>query len=201
MRKGEMYKPVPTKGMTKDGLQMIMFDAVQECRGEYCPIYVDCGYMKSGRCTVEMNYLKALLDSMTEMIGNDMDQGVLNKVTLHLLPLFHQLIRFQIHAYSVVDVCYTNPRGVIKAHPIFKEIRDTLRSIENTQASLGTDGEYIRALGALGSGRRSRKAIEDAIKKGEVGFRDRWQSENFDNAAFPNGKSENPKRVARGGER
>ena len=200
MRKSEMYRPVPTKGLTKGGLQMIMFDAVQECRGEYCPIYVDCKYMKSGTCTVEMNYLKALLDSMTQMIGNDMDQGVLNKITLHLLPLFHQLIRFQIYAYSVSDVCFTTNNGTIRAHPIFKEIRDTLRSIENTQASLGTDGEYIRALGALGSGLRGRKAVEAAMKKGEVGFRDRWQTENFDSDVFPEGKSEHPKRVSGGGE-
>ena len=197
MRTTELYKPVPTKGNTKDGFQLIMFDAVQNCRAERCPIFHDCKYMKTGRCTVEMNYLKALLDSMTQMIGNDMSQGVLNKITLHLLPLFHQLIRFQIFAYSVEDVCYTTPNGQHKAHPIFKEIRDTLRSIESTQSSLGTDGEYITALGSLGLGRKGRKAIEDAHKKGEVGFRDRWQTENFDKEVFPEGKSEHPVRVRR----
>jgi len=127
-----------------------------------------------------------------------MDQGVLNKVTLHLLPLFHQLIRFQIFAYSVPDVCYTTNNGSIKAHPIFKEIRDTLRSIENTQSSLGTDGEYIRALGALSPGRGGRKAVIDATKRGEVGFRDRWQTENFDSSVFPEGKNTHAVRAKTG---
>jgi len=194
-----MYKPVPTKGTTKEGLKIIMFDAVQNCRAEQCPIFNDCKYLKTGRCTVEINYLRAVFDSVNDMVGKDTTQGVLNKVTLHLLPLFHQLIRFQIYAYSVQDVCYTTTRGQIRAHPIFKEIRDTLRSIENTQASMGIDGEYIRALGSLGSGRKGRRAIEDAVKYGEDGFRERWQKENFDGSVFPEGRATHPKRSARGG--
>ena len=67
-------------------------------------------------------------------------------------------------------------------HPIFKEIRETIKSIEATQKSLGLDGEYIRALENAQTGLR--RIGQDKNLKGmsEIDFRDRWN-----NTAFKDG--------------
>ena len=72
-----------------------------------------------------------------------MDQLLLNKISLHLIPLFHQIIILKIEAYNITEVVYTNKHGGKKINPIFKEIREVISSIEKTQRSMGIDGEYM----------------------------------------------------------
>lgn len=182
MRDTELYRLVPTKGKTKLGHRMIALDAVRECVGEECPVYDQCPYTKNGKCTVERGYLEAVMNSLYEMVGRDMNQELLNKITLHLLPLFHQLVRFQIFAYSVSEVCYTTARGLLKMHPVFKEIRETIRAIEATQKSMGIDGEYIRALDSLKKPGALPSAATDAEGEVPMDWRMEFNKQGFDNA-------------------
>jgi hypothetical protein len=181
MRKSEQYGLRPTKGETHNNLLYIAVDAVQQCQEEGCPVFSMCPYEKDRavRCAVEMKYIEAVIKSITDMIRTDTNQLVLNKITLHLLPLFQQLVRFQIEAYAVRRTVYTTVQGQYKVHPIFKEIRETIKAIEGTQKSLGIDGEYIQA---LEMGRTGLRTIgQETQKKGyaETDFRDRWNNEAF----------------------
>lgn len=154
MRTSELYSPKPTKGATKTGHQMIIWDAVEDCPGEACAIYSDCPYVKAGHCMTQTKYLKAVLDTVIEDVGNKMTQPLLNKICLHLFPLFHQLIKLKMiaHAVRTQNVVYTTNGGQIKIHPVLKEIRDVLAKIEGTQRSMGIDQEYIRAYGLFRPG-------------------------------------------------
>ena len=190
MRNSEMYTPRPTKGFVRTGQQLIMFDTVRDCRGERCPIYHKCPYVKEGKCSVEVKYLDAILKSLLAIPGEKMTQPMLNKISLHLMPLFHQLIRFQIRAYSVEDVCYETVQGAIKVHPIFKEIRGTLKAIESTQKSLGVDLEYFEALGIL-RGPKAAAGVPDNPKWGDNTYIEDMQAE-MDSDLFPDGQMDGP---------
>jgi len=172
---------------------MIALDAIRDCRGEDCPVYVKCPYAKVGKCSVEMGYLEAVKRTLLDMVGRDMTQEILNKITLHLMPLFHQLVRFQIHAYSISEVCYTTSRGLLKVHPIFKEIRETIRAIEATQKSLGIDGEYIRALEALKKPGLIPKTTDEDVRDVPGDWRERFNKQGFDNALGLRDEKDKPK--------
>jgi hypothetical protein len=196
-----MYKLRPTKGFVEEtGLRYIAIDPAQMCIVERCPVFDLCVYSKNSRerCEVEIRYLDAVMKSLADMIGKDITQAVQNKITLHLLPLFQQLVRFQIEAYGVHNVLHTTPRGSIMVHPIFKEIRETIKAIENTQKSMGIDGEYIQALELTKSGMRRIGQHKD---KGmaELDFRERWNDESFREPLGLRPESERPVRAAKGG--
>jgi len=204
MRTTELYNPRPTKGLTKDGFQVLMFDAVRPCRDDRCPLDEVCPYSRQGKCQVEMQYLAAIQKHLIEIPRNKMTQEFMDKVTLHLVPLFHQLIRFQIRAYAVEEVCYTTAQGAIKVHPIFAEIRKTIQAVESTQKSLGIDLEYHRALGLAGKGLRTAARGRDPEAYGDNGYTDAMSEEveemreEIEDSLFPEGKKDpNLKRAVR----
>jgi len=205
MRDTEMYSLRPTKGRIspkngiQDELHYIAVDAIQFCREEECPVHKNCPYVQNSKykCSVEMKYIEAVVSSIQTMIREDMTQLVLNKITLHLLPLFQQLVRFQIEAYAVDRTIYTTSRGQIRVHPLFKEIRETIKAIEATQKSLGIDGEYIMALELAKDGHRG--AMKPALKGyAQEGFRDRWNRESFEGATGLRDEKSKPRRAQRG---
>jgi hypothetical protein len=171
VRKTEMWAPRPTKGFIPTGERLIMFDAIRKCRDERCPLDAECPYDRSGVCLVERTYLREVLADLTKIPRDKMTQEFLNKVSLHLVPLFHQLIKFQIRAYQVEEVCYTTNQGAIKIHPIYAEIRKTIAAIENTQKSLGIDLEYHRALGLV-RGVKGTTKNRDPEAYGDSGYAD-----------------------------
>lgn len=203
MRASEMFVPRPTKGFTPTGHRMLCFDAVRACRDTACPLHEACPYPRGGKCLVETKYLAAVLENLMKIPGNKMTQEFLDKITLHLIPLFHQLIKFQIRAYAVEDVVYETAQGMIKVHPIFTEIRKTIAAIEATQKSLGVDLEYHRALGLVrGTGTAAKE--RDASAYGDPGYTEAMGEEVEDirreteSALFPDGKRDpNLKRAKR----
>ena len=190
MRDTELYRPKPTKGLLQmrgleKELKIIMFDAVQNCRTTECPIYDKCPYTKDPmvRCSVETTYLKAIRESLWEDVGIKMTQDLLNKIGLHLIPLYHQLIRLQIYAYSITDVHYFTPRGQLRINPVFKEIRDTIRTIESTQKSMGMENEYLNAMNDVRDDLRGlKKANPD---HGDPDYMNRWRERS---SVFPEGE-------------
>lgn len=198
MRHTEMYTVKPTKGeyrfkkedgtlvppkTPQDKIHIIQFTAVRNCRLERCPIHDLCVYTKNSneKCKVELLYLDAVFKSLCNIVRNKMTQEVMNKFTLHILPLHQMLIRFKIKAYSVEDVCFSTVQGAIKVHPIFKEIRETINSIEKTQKSMGLDLEYTRALGMIG------KRPKDGVDPhGDSDYWDDWKDD-LESDIFPEG--------------
>ncbi len=190
MRNTELYRPTPTKGSfqatgLKEELQIIMFDAIQHCRTTDCPIYDKCPYPKDPmtRCMVEMTYLKAIRTSIWKDVGAKMTQALLNKIGLHLLPLYHQLIRLQMYAYSIADVAYLTARGQIKINPVFKEIRDCIRTIESTQKSMGMAPEFLHAM--LPEEERLMGLKKANPDFGDSDYMDRWRQRS---SVFPEGE-------------
>ena len=134
----------PTKGDLR-GHRWIIFDAVTQCQAEDCPLFDICPYEKTGKCSVESKYTSAIFETITDDIGDKLTQRLLNKISLHLVPLYGMLVKMKKVALSIESPTYETAQGAKKIHPIFREIREIIGAIEKTQRSMGIDGEYVAA--------------------------------------------------------
>jgi hypothetical protein len=135
---------------TKDDLSLIMFDAVPECRDD-CPIMkreMVCPYAKNvnkGKpCRIQRRYMQAVVNYVEKSVKKKDDQ-VMMKIGMMVVPIFQQLIRFKLEAHALNnDVMLGN-----KVHPIFKEIRETIKLADNLVNSLNPLFDVDKGRGIL----------------------------------------------------
>jgi hypothetical protein len=116
------------KGLVRNGVTMFAWDGVQECSPETCPAVDLCGYIHRGKCAVQMNYLRALYGAILGTYTR-LDDVMLFKIGMQIIPLYVMLVRMQITELSLDSPIYTSEKGTILPHPIYKEIRETLKAI------------------------------------------------------------------------
>jgi len=116
------------KGLIRKNVRMFAWDVIPECEAENCQVYHLCKYIKQGRCAVMVQYLKALYDCI---LGNykNLDDVSLFKIGMQLIPLYVQLAKMQLVEMSVPSPIYETDKGAIVSHPIYREIRETLKTI------------------------------------------------------------------------
>ena len=121
------------KGKLGD-VQLIMWDALPGCTTE-CTIYDSCPYegtQKRLKCEMRRRYLESVMTSLEKGIKQ---KDEMTSLTMGLLvaPLFSHLISFKIHSHSLQhDVMVKN-----RIHPVFKEIRATIKEINSLLKELG----------------------------------------------------------------
>ena len=117
------------KGDIRDGHKLIIWDAVQDCIQKACPIYSKCDYPKKDKCTVQVRYIETLILTVKNTYKY-LDDVQLAKVGLHLIPLYSHLVRLKIIEMSIPtnEIIQVTKKGKY-AHPVFKEIRQTLHEI------------------------------------------------------------------------
>ncbi len=125
-----------TKGPFK-GKTLISWDAVMDCT-EDCPINDRCPYDRTRRlCELRRRYLESVLISVENGLkGEAIDDLDIVQVGLLLVPLFSQLVTFKIKAHSLGDQIMYG-KGV---HPVYKEIRQCIRSISDIIGDLKMKG-------------------------------------------------------------
>jgi hypothetical protein len=116
------------KGMVRSGVTMFAWDGVQECNPTTCPATEICGYIHRGKCAVQMNYLRALYGAILGTYKY-LDDVVLFKIGMQIIPLYVMLVKMQITELSLDSPIYNTDKGAILPHPIYKEIRETLKAI------------------------------------------------------------------------
>lgn len=119
-----------------------VWSAVQECEEESCIAFDICPiapFMRSKCCAVIVNYLKHLEKMVYAEFGNDMSDFEFYKVGMHLIPLYKQLARLKIMEMTISSsvMVETAKSGLSKIHPVFKEIRECVRSINTEWKELG----------------------------------------------------------------
>jgi hypothetical protein len=130
--------------------KIVAWDAVGECSRTMCALHMDCPYLveivRKGRaeaspCGVQANYLKYVFDSIVIANTDNLTQLQMDRIGFHLLPLYGHLIKFKMIEFtltSIPDVLITNERSKsLSFHPVYKEIRDTLRHIDSLWDSIG----------------------------------------------------------------
>lgn len=116
-----------------------LWDAVPLCDDE-CLIYDSCTYEKEKRCKLRVIYLRTILSMALDALPKDKreDEYHLQLLGCSLIPLFSQLSLFKIVEYSVgMDPLILVKGGGVKMHPVYGEIRKTLKDIDDVWVKLG----------------------------------------------------------------
>lgn len=125
---------------TEDSL-FFSWDAVPLCRELNCPIVEVCTYSKGPKvkCAIHSQFLKSLSVILYRNYSDVLDEPRLYRVGLHLMPMYKMLCKLLIEEHAVQNAVYLDNKGVRHAHPIFKEVRETLTCISKEWRSLGLD--------------------------------------------------------------
>ena len=174
-RQNQLY---PRIGLL-DGKPLQRWDPVTICK-EHCPIYDDCPYVRKGRCALEITYMNTVYDNLISPnpergIADQLSDIELQRVGIHLIPLYHQLIRMKKEAYAVKQMVHENKQGTLKVHPIFAEIRDVIKCISREMHDLKINEKFERKYGRMGGLQNAggAQSIEELLEQGDPGFYDK----------------------------
>ena len=118
------------KGCTEDGLvRLYQWDAISDCTMKECPAYKLCDIYARGKCRVMQKYMLSLVEVVYRNYADRLTEPLLYKIGMHLLPLYRQLCKMKIEELGVERVTVQTARGGVQAHPIYKEIRETIKLI------------------------------------------------------------------------
>jgi len=121
------------------------FYAINECQQERCPIFMHCRHLKTERqCQIQIKYLKAI----SEMIFNGISIESLSqvqklKIGFHLQPLYRALCRLKMEELSLRRPTQMNKAGSRVVHPVYKEIRETIKTLTVILRDLGLDDKKL----------------------------------------------------------
>lgn len=117
---------------TIKGKQLRFLGQVGDCLKDKCPIKHVCKFKPKGRCTVVYNFLTSLYLSWVDPVdglGDILTQIQFDRIGIHLIPLYHQLIRFQLETIPLEEMTYENRAGTKSAYPQYREIREIQHQI------------------------------------------------------------------------
>ena len=130
-----------SRGSHPDYGHLILWDNIPDCTGTACPAYAPCHWaskdVPGSKCYAVQNYLRTVTDKIYHSVGAELTEIQKTRIGLELIPLYRTLIRLKLEEIGVQRVTYTTPKGMLAVHPIFKEIRETVKLIEATMSSIG----------------------------------------------------------------
>ena len=129
------------KGEVRKDVKMFAWDGIPLCTGGIfevnpddpnppviCPVNHLCTYIKRGKCAVQVKYLESLYSSVLGTY-HYLDEAMLFKIGMQIIPLYVQLVKLQIVELSLHSPTYMSDIGTVMVHPIYKEIRETMKTI------------------------------------------------------------------------
>jgi hypothetical protein len=136
---------------TYKGKALFSWDIVASCTGDKCPAYLRCPFDdkdgKKDRCVVQLKYVKAAGMMMFKNYAKVLSSFQLYAFGLHVMPLIAALIKLKLIeiGLGVEDIVQVGKTKYI--HPVFREIRETIRAIYSTCREVGIDPKTL--IGAL----------------------------------------------------
>lgn len=130
------------KGEIREGIDLISWDAIQKCNKDICPIGKSCqvaSVLANRPCAVQTQYLQSFVDTVFQTYRG-LDESDAYKVGMHLVPMYSQLCRLKILEKAQENVMYYDRHGSPSIHPVYKEIRDTLKTISTLWKDIGIKG-------------------------------------------------------------
>lgn len=131
------------------GKTLVSWDIVGVCAVEECPVYERCpaeNKTNEHKCTVQMQYVKTASNTLLKAYAEEWDQFQLYGFGMHLTPLFVQLCKFKLveAGLGLEDIICVGKSKYV--HPIFKEIRETMKAIYYTAEKLAIDPKSVAGL-------------------------------------------------------
>lgn len=117
---------------------LFSWEPIPECTDEDCPLREKCHYVKRGeKCQVIAGFVKATATNIIVNFGDKLTNQIRNRIGTQLMPLYVQLARMYVYEASLASVHFHDNKGNPKINPIYKDIRDTIRSIDLQWKNLG----------------------------------------------------------------
>lgn len=155
--------------------KVFSWDAVDLCEKNECLAWKRCPYKKTINanpvyehlCYVEYNYLRAVEYVLFTDLAPRFSQDSLMQAGLQLVPLYRMLCKFQIAEMSVgIKDVIIQGKVMPLAHPIYREIRQTIKSIGDCWGSLGIRGtKAMELVDDLANGRQD---YYELVEKGQI---------------------------------
>lgn len=118
------------------------WDAVPECSAERCPAFANCIYDKKDKCKVIREGLKGLSFVLFRNFKEKMTEDQLWRIGMHLMPLYRMLLRLNIEELGVDRVIVEDMRGIRRINPLYKELRETIKTIDLTWKAIGISEDH-----------------------------------------------------------
>ena len=133
------------RGKSPAGKQLWSWDALTECTNHACPAAARCHYIREDlvapeKCQVMLKYLKAVSQVVFGQYEAVLDEGQLYRVGMHIIPLYRNLCRFKIYELGLRSVVHSDDKGKVSVDPVYKEIREHIKLLEQMWKSVGLTG-------------------------------------------------------------
>ena len=142
----QSFKLPPRKG-TYHNLPLVAWSPIEECIAELCRIDSMCEYVKTTaiktvKCGLQKSYMKATAEMIHRCFEKELqdNENLLFKVGMQLMPLYRALCKLKMEELAVSYPVYSTPRGDRKADPVYKELRETIKSINQCYRDIGLKG-------------------------------------------------------------
>lgn len=119
---------------------MFAWDACDPCRHHDCPLIHICDPPdNTDLCIVQKKYLRGVALAIGESYIDQMieDQTLSFRIGSELFPLYKMLVKLKMAELTVLDPVIDGLKVGPRVHPVFKEIRETISTIDRTYAKLG----------------------------------------------------------------
>ena len=124
---------------TNEGAHCVAFTAPKICGGKKCPISNRCNHRKKKSvCEVHRQYLSSIFDAAIDMLGVGITTREAVRLGMHIIPLYSILFDLKLAQVAITSNVYlVGKDGFLKINPIYKEIREQIRLIDNMWTRLG----------------------------------------------------------------
>ena len=122
------------RGRDGESITFPVWDMIDKCTDD-CVIADKCQYSGSKNCKVMIAYIEKILELVQqEFYGTTNEQ--LFKIGMHLIPLYRVLCKLKLVEASLSDMTYNTTQGGIRMHPVFRELREQFKIIDDTWKDL-----------------------------------------------------------------
>jgi len=129
------------KGTLNQDILLYSWDVIEYCDPDVCRAIVYCTYQKSTeerkkKCAIQDDFMRGLAAVLFRNFP-DLKEEVWFQIGLLMAPLYRVLCKLYITELGFPDTLIDSPMGGLKVNPIYKEIREQIKAIDNTWKSLG----------------------------------------------------------------
>ena len=128
------------KGSVGGGDINYTWDTVSECRLENCPAATRCHYLDGMSAGEECKIMKKYLRAVSMILYDDhieISAAQRLQIGMHIIPLYKTLCKMKIEEVGIVSALHETSRSTLQVNPVYKEIREIIKVIDNVWKSIG----------------------------------------------------------------
>lgn len=123
---------------SKTGCHAVAWNAPKICNGKKCPISRRCAAIKETEiCQLQKSYLNSIFEAAMDMLGIGITTREAVRLGMHIIPLYAILFELKIAQQACTSVFTMGKNGGIGINPIYREIREQIKCIDDMWSKLG----------------------------------------------------------------